>query len=95
MSTRIMLTAGAALIVAAGWLAFAPGETNHVLPLDQNRRSDTAVPKLIGGGYFAFPDSPLAVPERSDFLADSIKWNQGPFEILVDREITTPRSGDD
>jgi hypothetical protein len=70
-------------MVATGRPAFAPADANRVLPLDQNKRSDAAMPKLIGGGYFAFPDSLLAVPEKSDLVADSIMWNQGTSEILV------------
>jgi hypothetical protein len=70
MSKKIVLMAGAALMVVAGWLASAPTEADRVSPWDDITRSQTAIPKLVEGGYFAFPDSPLAVQEGRAYLAE-------------------------
>jgi hypothetical protein len=69
MVKKIVLMAGAAFMVAAGWLASAPAEADRVWPPGEIQRSHTAIPKLVEGGYFVFPNSPLAVQEQGSSAA--------------------------
>jgi hypothetical protein len=86
MSKKILLTAGAALMVVAGWLGSAPAEADRVSPPNDIQRSHIVVPKFVDGGYFEFPDSPLVAPARGTPVVSSTISTQQNSGFLFDRD---------